>query len=50
MLNDWQIMLLDNAIWILPVLSVVALWLLPWTDDEINKVADEFNVLLKGEK
>jgi hypothetical protein len=47
MLNELQLMLLDNGLWILPVLSVVALWLLPWTDDEINKVADEFNALLK---
>lgn len=46
MLNDWQIMLLDNAIWILPVLSVVALWLLPWTDDEINKTAESFKRMI----
>jgi len=43
-------MLLDNAIWILPALSVVALWLLPWTDDEVNKVADTFAELVKGDK
>jgi hypothetical protein len=46
MLNDWQIMALDNAIWILPALSVVALWLLPWTDAEINDVAESFKRIL----
>ena len=50
MLNDWQIVFLDNGLWVLPLLSVAALWLLPWTDDEINKVADEFSMLLKGTK
>jgi len=50
MLHDWQIILLDHGLWILPLLSGAALWLLPWTDDEINKVADEFSMLLKGTK
>ena len=30
MLNDWQIILLDNGIWLLPVLCVVSLAVFPW--------------------
>jgi len=30
MLNDWQIILLDNGIWVLPALGVVALTVFPW--------------------
>ncbi len=30
MLNDLQITLLDNGIWLLPVLCVVALAVFPW--------------------
>ena len=30
MLAEWQITLLDNGFWILPVLCVVALAVFPW--------------------
>jgi hypothetical protein len=30
MLNDLQIILLDNGIWLLPALGVVALAVFPW--------------------
>ena len=30
MLADWQITLLDNAFWILPVLTVIGLAVFPW--------------------
>ena len=30
MLSDWQIILLDNGLWFLPVLSVVACVVFPW--------------------
>ena len=30
MLADWQIILLDNGIWLLPALSVIALAVFPW--------------------
>ena len=30
MLSDWQIVLLDNGLWLLPLLCVVALAVFPW--------------------
>ena len=30
MLNELQLMLLDNGLWILPALSLVALVVFPW--------------------
>jgi|TARA_R110002126_G_scaffold108614_1_gene245241 hypothetical protein len=30
MLNNWQIILLDNGIWLLPALAVVAIKVFPW--------------------
>jgi hypothetical protein len=30
MLSEWQVLLLDNGLWILPVLSIVALAVFPW--------------------
>jgi hypothetical protein len=29
-LSDWQIVLLDNGIWILPILGILALVVFPW--------------------
>ncbi len=30
MLSDWQIVLLDNGLWLLPLLCVVAVAVFPW--------------------
>ena len=46
MLQEWQIMLLDHGLWLLPLMTVVALGMLPWSDKEINKVANSFNKLI----
>lgn len=30
MLNEWQILLLDNGLWIVPMLAAAALAVFPW--------------------
>ena len=30
MLSDWQILLLDNGLWIVPALGALALIVFPW--------------------
>ncbi len=47
MLNDWQIALLDQGLWLVPVMGAFALALLPWTDDQINETAESFRRLFK---
>ena len=32
MLSEWQTMLLDNGIWLLPTLCVVSMAVFPWRD------------------
>lgn len=39
-LSDWQIVLLDNGIWILPILGILALVVFPWK---------HWNSLIEGE-
>ena len=43
MLADWQIALLDNGLWIIPALSVLALAVFPWShwNSILDKVCDE---------
>jgi hypothetical protein len=30
MLSDWQLLLLDNGLWLLPTLAVISLLVFPW--------------------
>ena len=39
-LSDWQIVLLDNGIWVLPILGILALAVFPWK---------HWNSLIEGE-
>jgi len=41
MLSDWQIMLLDNGLWILPSLCVLAVVVFPW--DHWNSLVEDNN-------
>ena len=40
MLDSWQILLLDNGVWIVPLLTAVALVVFPW---------DHWNAMIEGE-
>ena len=40
MLSDWQIILLDNGMWLLPLLGLAALVLFPW---------NHWNSLIEGD-
>lgn len=39
MLSEWQIMLLDNGLWIVPLLGAAALAVFPW--DHWNALFDK---------
>ncbi len=39
MLNDWQIMILDNGLWVVPTLAIVTLAVFPWK--HWNSLIDE---------
>ena len=39
MMSDWQTILLDNGLWLLPLLGVAALVVFPW--EHWNTLIDE---------